>query len=375
MSCSIEVTSRLESPLNHFRILNRILTDIMSLVINNLHLDLGMKIVSELSKIDRFDASWSSIEKREAAILMQLKSIATVKSVGASTRMEGSKMTDDEVSVLIENINISSFEERDQQEVVGYFETFDTIAENFTSISITESQIKRLHNILMKHSIKDAWYKGEYKQVTNAVEANLPDGTKQTIFRTTEPGLQTQDAMIRLIEWYNSDEETLPIVKDALFVYEFLSIHPFQDGNGRLSRLLASLLLLKNGYTWIQYVSFEHEIENRKSAYYKVLMDTQKNRPGENITKWLSFFIGCLINIQNNLLLKLEENKKASKSLTQREERINFYIQNHAGCGSGNIAIKLNIPLPTVKKTLIELLNKKVITKEGVGKATGYYSI
>ena len=101
----------------------------------------------------------------------------------------------------------------------------------------------------------------------------------------------------------------------------------------------------------------------------------KRARTGENITKWLSFFIGCLINIQNNLLLKLEESKKASKSLTQREERINFYIQNHAGSGSGNIAIKLNIPLPTVKKTLIELLNKKVITKEGVGKATGYYSI
>lgn len=347
----------------------------MSLVINNLKLDLGMKIVSELSKIDRFDASWSSIEKREGATLKQLKSIATVKSVGASTRIEGSKMTDDEVSVLIENINISSFEERDQQEVAGYFETLDTITENYTLINITESQIKSLHNILMKHSVKDGWHKGEYKQVTNAVEANLPDGTKQTIFRTTEPGLQTQDAMIRLIEWYNSDEETLPIVKDALFVYEFLSIHPFQDGNGRLSRLLASLLLLKNGYTWIQYVSFEHEIENRKSEYYKVLMDTQKNRPGENITKWLYFFIGCLSNIQNNLLLKLEENKKASKSLTQREQRINFYIQNHAGCSSGNIAIKLDIPLPTVKKTLIELLNKNVITKEGVGKATGYYSM
>ena len=110
----------------------------MSLIINNLQLDLGMKIISELSKIDRFDATWSSIEKREGSTLMQLKSIATVKSVGASTRIEGSKMTDDEVSVLIENINMSSFEERDQQEVVGYFETLDTIAENYTSIGITE---------------------------------------------------------------------------------------------------------------------------------------------------------------------------------------------------------------------------------------------
>jgi len=257
------------------------------------------------------------------------------------------------------NMHSASFEERDQQEVAGYFETLDTIAENYASIDITESQIKRLHNLLMKYSEKDAWHRGDYKQVTNAVEANLPDGTKQTIFKTTEPGLQTQDEMIRLIEWYNIDVETLPLVKVALFIYEFLSIHPFQDGNGRLSRLLASLLLLKNGYSWIQYVSFEHEIENRKSEYYKVLMDAQKNRPGENVTKWLYFFTSCLNNIQSNLLLKLEESKKVSEALTPREQRINFFIQNHAGCSSGDISIKLDIPLPTVKKTIVELLKKK----------------
>ncbi len=347
----------------------------MSLIINNLQLDLDMKILSELSKIDRFDTSWSNIEKREGSALMQLKSIATVKSVGASTRIEGSKMTDDEVSILIENIHISSFEERDQQEVAGYFETLDTIAENYASIGIAESQIKSLHHLLMKHSVKDAWHKGEYKQVTNAVEANLSDGSKQTIFKTTEPGFQTQDAMLRLVEWYNTDVETLPLIKDALFVYEFLSIHPFQDGNGRLSRLLASLLLLKNGYSWIKYVSFEYEIENRKSEYYKVLMDAQKNRPGENVTQWLIFFTNCLNNIQRNLVLKLEESKKGSEALTPREKRIHFYIQNHGGCSSGDISTKLDIPLPTVKKTIVELLNKKVITKEGVGRATGYYSI
>ena len=133
-----------------------------------------------------------------------------------------------------------------QQEVLGYFETLDSIAENYASIGITESQIKSLHNLLMKYSVKDAWHKGEYKQVSNSVDANLPDGTKQTIFKTTEPGIQTQDAMLHLVEWYNSDEETLPLVKDALFVYEFLSIHPFQDGNGRIARLLASLILIKN---------------------------------------------------------------------------------------------------------------------------------
>jgi Fic family protein len=346
----------------------------MGLKIHTLMLDLDMKLMTELSKIDRFDASWASIEKREGASLKQLKSIATVRSVGASTRIEGSKMTDDEVAVLIEKLSISKLEERDQQEVIGYFEALDTIAEHFDSIGISESQIKNLHKLLMQYVEKDAWHRGNYKQVSNAVEANLVDGTKQIVFRTAEPGLETQDAMKQLFEWYDSDQETIPLIKIALFVYEFLSIHPFQDGNGRLSRLLGSLLLLKNGYSWIQYISFEHEIENRKSEYYKVLMNAQRNRPGENVTEWLTFFISCLINIQEQLMIKLNENK-TEKPISLREKRILFFIQNHAGCGSGEISKKLDIALPTVKKSLAELVIKGMITKEGQGKSTGYFVV
>jgi Fic family protein len=346
----------------------------MSLKIHTLMLDLDMKLITELSKIDRFDSSWASIERREGASLKQLKSIATVRSVGASTRIEGSQMTDDEVAVLIEKLSISKLEERDQQEVIGYFEAMDTIAGHFDSIDISESHLKNLHKILMQYGEKDIWHRGNYKQVSNAVEANLADGTKQIVFRTAEPGLETQDAMLQLFGWYESDQETIPLVKAALFVYEFLSIHPFQDGNGRLSRLLGSLLLLKNGYSWIQYVSFEHEIESRKSEYYKVLMQTQRNRPGENVTDWLSFFINCLISIQQQLLVKLEEGR-TEQPVSQREKRILFFIQNHAGCGSSEIAKKLDMALPTVKKSLAVLVLKGTITKEGQGKSTGYFVV
>ena len=346
----------------------------MSLLIHKLKLDLGMKFMTELSKIDRFDASWATIEKREGATLKQLKSIAKVRSVGASTRIEGSKMTDDEVAVLIEKLSISKLEERDEQEVIGYFEALDTISENYESISISESQLKNLHKILMLHGDNDAWHRGNYKQVSNSAEANLVNGTKQIVFRTAEPGLETQDAMMQLFEWYHSDKETIPLVKVALFVYEFLSIHPFQDGNGRLSRLLGSLLLLKNGYSWIQYVSFEHEIESRKSEYYKVLMQTQRNRPGENVTDWLTFFTNCLINIQEQLLVKLQENR-TEQPVSQREKRILFFIQNHSGCGSSSIAKKLDMALPTVKKSLTQLVLKGTITKEGQGKSTGYFVV
>ena len=334
-----------------------------------IHLD--WKLIGFISQIDRFDASWASIERKEGQSLKQLKSIATVRSVGASTRIEGSRMNDEEVDVLLKSLDINKLEDRDSQEVVGYFETLDLISESYLDIKITENSLKNLHNILMKFSRKDDWHKGDYKQHENAVEANYPDGSRYIIFQTTEAGLPTQDAMRGLIDWYLTDNTTHPLVKCALFAYEFLSIHPFQDGNGRLSRLLTTLLLLKHGYKWIQYVSFEHEIENRKSEYYRVLRSCQAQRPNENVTEWVIFFFSALLNIQNQLIQKLEI-KGIENQLSPREKAIITFIGNYPGCKSGDIAKKLGIPAPTVKRILPDLLAKKLIGKHGNGPGTNY---
>jgi len=334
-------------------------------------LNLDWNLLRIVSKIDRFDASWSSIEKREGQSLKQLKNIATVRSVGASTRIEGSKMSNEEVKALLDNLEITKIEERDAQEVVGYFEVLELISENYNEIEITESNIKNLHNLLLKHSDKDKWHKGDYKQHSNAVEATLPDGTKQIIFQTTNAGFETEDAMRNLIEWYNSDTEIHPLVKTAMFSYEFVSIHPFQDGNGRLSRLLATLLLLKNGYKWIQYVSFEHEIESRKSEYYLKLRHCQAQRPNEDITEWINFFFSTLLNIQEQLMKKLEV-KGTKAKLSPKEKSILTYIESNPGSKSGEIANKLHIPNPTVKRILTKLLNENLIEKYGIGAGTNY---
>ncbi len=280
-------------------------------------------------------------------------------------------MSDAEVDVLLKNIDITKLEDRDSQEVVGYFDTLDIITESYQDINITESSIKNLHNILLKHSKKDSWHKGDYKQHSNAVEANYPDGTKRIIFETTEAGFPTEDAMRSLFKWYKTDKETHPLVKCASFCYEFISIHPFQDGNGRLSRLIASLLLLKNGYKWIQYVSFEHEIESKKEEYYRVLRNCQSQRPNENITEWISFFLNSLLNIQNQLLQKLESSGLQSQ-LSPKEKSILTFIGNHSGCKSGDIAKKLDIPNPTVKRILSNLIERNLIEKHGNGPGTNY---
>ena len=337
----------------------------------NFKIDIDWKLINLISQIDRFDASWTTIEKKEGQSLKQLKSIATVRSVGASTRIEGSKMSDEEVTVLLQELDITKLEDRDSQEVVGYFNAFDIISESYLDIDISENSLKNLHNILMKHSKKDDWHKGKYKQHNNAVEANLPDGTKQIVFQTTEAGFATENAMEKLVNWYNNDSTTHPLVKCSLFTYEFLSIHPFQDGNGRLSRLISSLLLLKNGYNWIQYVSFEHEIENRKPEYYRVLMSCQSQRPNENVSDWGNFFFDALKNIQEQLMLKLEHSG-VEIQLSPREKSILTFIGNNVGCKSGEIAKKLGIPSPTIKRILPDLIERNLIEKHGIGPSTNY---
>jgi Fic family protein len=337
----------------------------------NFKLKIDWKLINLISEIDRFDANWTAIERREGQSLKELKSIATVRSVGASNRIEGNRMSDEEVDVLLQKIDVTKLTDRDSQEVVGYFEVLDLISESYENISVTESHIKSLHNSLMKYSAKDKRHKGNYKLHSNAVEASFPDGTRQIIFQTTEAGFATEDAIRALFQWYNSETEVHTLIKVASFVYDFLSVHPFQDGNGRLSRLISTLLLLKNGYKWIQYVSFEHEIENRKNEYYQVLRSCQAQRPNEDVTVWIQFFLNCLSNIQSQLLMKLKKNGMETK-LSPKEKSIYSIIQNRPNIQSGEVAEKLAIPAPTVKRILSELLNKGLIEKQGSGRNVSY---
>lgn len=337
----------------------------------NFRLNIDWKLINLISAIDRFDANWTAIERKEGQSLKELKSIATVRSVGASNRIEGNKMSDEEVEALLQKIDINKLTDRDSQEIVGYFEVMDLISESYENIKITENHIKSLHNSLMKYSAKDQWHKGNFKLHSNAVEASFPDGTKQIIFQTTEAGFATEDAIRQLLNWYDSETEVHPLIRVASLVYDFLSIHPFQDGNGRLSRLISTLLLLKNGYKWIQYVSFEHEIESRKNEYYQVLRSCQAQRPNEDITVWVHFFLNCLSNIQTQLITKLQKSGLEAQ-LSVKEKLIFTIIQNRPNIQSGEISEKLAIPSPTVKRILSGLLHKGLIEKQGSGRSVSY---
>ena len=257
------------------------------------------QIMQQLSIIDSFKGNWKIIELQKSQYLKALRKIATIESIGSSTRIEGATLTNTEVEKLLKSVKITKLKNRDEEEVVGYYEVLQIILENYETIKLTESYLHQLHSILLKHSSKDQRHKGKYKNLSNKVVANYPDGTQRTIFKTTAPHL-TEAEMQRVIEWTTerfTKSDTHPVITIAIFVYEFLSVHPYQDGNGRLSRLLTTLLMMQQGYGFIQYVSFENIIETRKDDYYRALMDGQKNRgkTDELIDKWLSFFLECMV--------------------------------------------------------------------------------
>ena len=335
------------------------------------------QLFSTAARIDQFKGKWKVIEKKDHQYLKALKAIATIQSIGSSTRIEGATHSNAEVESLLKNLKTTSFKTREEQEIVGYFETLELILEQYGHIELSESNIKTLHNQLLKYSEKDQRHKGAYKQFSNKVVAIYPDGTKRVLFNTTDP-LQTPIEMEQLVEWTNkelSNENFHSLFVIGSFIYEFLSIHPFQDGNGRLSRLLTSLLLLRNGYDFVQYVSFENIIEEKKSAYYRSLISGQSQRgtDQEIINEWLLFFFQSLETLSQRLESKYERYMNIGGYLNDRQQQVLAFIQKEKKVVFRDLAKQFpNISASTIKRDLNILANDGRIEKQGAGRGMRY---
>jgi Fic family protein len=340
--------------------------------------DVFQQLMKQLSIIDSFKGNWQSIELKHSKHLKELRKIATIESIGSSTRIEGATLTDAEVEKLLRSIKITKLTTREQQEVVGYYETLQVILDNYTDIALSERYIHQLHGMLLKHSAKDQSHKGQYKTLSNQVVANYPDGTQRTIFRTTDPSL-TSGEMEELLNWTDerlTKADMHPVMITAAFVYEFLSIHPYQDGNGRLSRLLTTLLLMQQGYGFVQYVSFEHIIEERKEDYYRALMEGQKNRykKTERIDRWILFFLDCLSTLIKRLEAKYEVYSKLTKELNERQQAVLEFVKKRKAVRMSEIeeAFKTH-SRNTLKKDMAYLVNEGLLLKIGERKGTRYH--
>lgn len=336
------------------------------------------QITQKISVIDTFKGQWGVVEKSESKYLKELRRIATIESIGSSTRIEGARLSDEEVEKLLKSVKITKLQSRDEQEVIGYYEALETILNNFNNIELSERYIHQLHGILLKYSNKDKSHKGKYKSLPNQVVANYPDGSQKIIFRTTEPHL-TPIEMRSLIDWTNehlANNDIHSLILTATFVYEFLSIHPYQDGNGRLSRLLTTLLLLKQSYKFIRYVSFENVIETRKDEYYRALMEGQKNRyeGNEKIDTWILFFLDSLIILIERLQSKYETYNKLKLILNERQKQIMEHIREHKTIRISLLEQLLpKISRNTIKKDLAFLVREGLLLKTGQGKGTQYH--
>lgn len=279
---------------------------------------LASDLVKLIAEIDEFKGRWEALKTHAPDRLSALRKVATIESIGSSTRIEGAKLSDVQVETFLSSLEIRAFATRDEQEVAGYAEAMDLVFEAFSDLRLTENHIRQLHQTLLRHSTKDERHRGSYKTLPNNVVAI--DATGQEIgvvFETATP-FDTPRAMEELVAWTRKtmDDDALhPLLIVAIFIVVFLAIHPFQDGNGRLSRVLTTLLLLRSGYIYVPYSSLERVIEENKDHYYKALRRTQTtlSTSAPDWEPWIGFFLRCLKKQKDNLAARLNLERAAER--------------------------------------------------------------
>jgi Fic family protein len=330
-----------------------------------------------LSEIDEFKGAWRALGTMAPDRLNALRRVATIESIGSSTRIEGSKLSDREVEQVLARLEIKKFATRDEQEVAGYAEVMETVFHAWADIPITENHIKQLHRDLLQHSSKDERHRGGYKTLRNDVGAFDQDGKMIGIMFETASPFDTPRRMADLIAWLKDARELRrphPLLITAIFIIVFLEIHPFQDGNGRLSRILTTLLLLQAGYAYVPFSSMESVIENSKESYYLALRQTQSTlHSGEiNWQPWLLFFLRALQQQKRRLAAKVEREKAALSSLSELGVHIMDYVQAHGRVSTSDMMREHAASPNTTKATFANLVKKGLLVRHGAGRAIWY---
>ncbi len=336
-------------------------------------------IWSKITQIDELKGRWVGGANLSPHILGRLKRSVLITSTGASTRIEGSKMTDEDIEKMLRGISMQTFNDRDTQEVQGYYELLQNIFDSWQSLSFTEGTIKHFHQELLKYTDKDTHHRGEYKHGENKVEIIDEKGKSIGLLFDTTPAYLTPSEMQELVEWTRQallDKRYHPLLIIGNFIVEFLNIHPFTDGNGRLSRILTNLLLLKGGYAYIPYVSHEKLIEDNKPEYYLSLRKSQKTFKAdhEDITVWLDFFLTVLLK-QSQMALDLLSQESIEKILSPNQLSVWEFLQKVDEVTPGEIAKQTGVARSTVSQALDKLIDLKRIERIGLGATTRYRKI
>lgn len=336
------------------------------------------QVYALIAEIDGIKNSWQITGKLLPQTVKRLTHSVIVTSTGSSNRIEGNRLTDQEVEDLYRNLHIKKFKTRDEQEIVGYLEVLEIVFKNYLDIPITEASLLTLHHAMLRYSNKDQHHKGSYKSGSNRVEAKDQSGNVIGIIFDPTPPYLVKKEIQELIEWYKWAAESKakhPLILIANFIFEYLAIHPFQDGNGRTSRLITNLMLLQQGYYFTSLISHERIIEAQKLDYYLALNKTQSSwkSEAEDISPWLIFFLKVL-QAQANEGLKLLSAENIEDLLSEKQLALWQWALEHKGNEfARKDAVKaLGFPERTVESIIKKLLEMKKLNRLGQGKATRY---
>lgn len=337
-------------------------------------------MVRQIAAIDEFRGSWQALRAMPRDSLTRLLHVATIESIGSSTRIEGSNLSNPQVDAFLANLAVRSFQSRDEQEVAGYADVMQVVFDGWTTMPFSEATIRQLHRMLLAHSPRDDWHRGSYKTTSNAVAAFDADGRNLGIvFQTAEP-FETPQRMRELVDWtVHQLEHGLhhPLLVIGAFVVSFLQIHPFQDGNGRLSRALTTLLLLKEGYSYVPYSSLESVVERNKGEYYRSLRQTQVTLQAErpDWQPWLEFFLSALQRQATHLRIKAEQ-AIAEATSDGNLDAVDLLIIEHVRQRSRTTMAELievtDVSRATLKLRLGKLIDANRIARHGAGRGTWY---
>lgn len=330
-----------------------------------------------IAGIDEFRGAWRALGTLAPDRLSALRRVATIESIGSSTRIEGSRLSDREVERLLHHLDIKSLATRDEQEVAGYAETMELVFRSWEDISLTENHIKQLHRDLLAYSDKDEWHRGSYKTNANSVAAFDDQGRRIGIVFETATPFDTPRLMTELIEWIarqRAEPRLHPLLITAIFVVVFLEIHPFQDGNGRLSRILTTLLLLKAGYAYVPYSSLESVIEQNKEEYYRALRQTQTTIRTEtpDWQPWLLLFLRALEQQMRRLAAKVERERLVIAGLPELSVQILDYARDHGRVSAGEMIRLTGASRNTLKQQFRQLVERGHLTRYGGGRSVWY---
>ncbi|MBP7080865.1 MAG: Fic family protein [Rhodocyclaceae bacterium] len=335
------------------------------------------EILKLIAGIDEFKGAWRSLGTLAPDRLLALCRVATIESIGSSTRIEGSQLSDREVARLLSALQIKSFSTRDEQEVAGYAKVMELVFSSWQDIVLTENHIKQLHRDLLTYSEKDAWHRGNYKTSTNSVVAFDEDGkTLGVVFETATP-FDTPRLMTELVTWFKDEHAAArlhPLLLIGICMVVFLEIHPFQDGNGRLSRVLTTLLLLQAGYAYVPYSSLESVIEQSKEGYYLALRQTQGTIRTESPDwqPWLDFFLRALAEQVRRLNRKVEREKIVLAALPELSLQIVEFAREHGRVTMGDAMRLTGGNRNTLKQHFRALVNRGQLRQRGAGRGVWY---